>query len=271
MLNTNFDKKVNQILNEFAPAVLAAPAIPAGISKLATTIPLLLGLGTLGGIVLGGSSKPASSTPQVKSIGPIDLGGGVTIGTPTISPTTPEEIPANAPETGEKKQGQVAPTIEEPKLNSGELTQTAGVTTAPSYSQSQAPTTTPSTQYNVSTPQQIQQQTQTSPAPAVIPPTPVTRGGTPNIPNLQRPEEAYPIDQSLTPYAMNQNYRDTSKMSPQDIWRQVFSGKTPIEQDPVEFDAPEEVLQRFKKWKQESKGRKYEAPGAFGGLMDKPY
>lgn len=277
MLDTNFDRKANQLLIELAPAVLAAPAIPAGISKLAATIPLLIGLGTLGG-VLRSSSKPViTPTAPLQPAGTIDLKGGVTIGSPVISPNTPEEMPPVAPETSKEKQNQMAPAFRPPeqqKLNSGELSQvqSPGITSTPSYSQTQAPTTSPSVQSTTPVGQQTQQQTQSTPPPVLSP------GSQPQkktaLPDIGSAEEAYPVDYDLVPQAMNQSYRDTSRDTPWDVVRKTLSGEyKPVQQNavPDSSNSPKEIAQRFKQWKKESDKEKYGGPGAFGGLLDQPW
>lgn len=263
MLNTNFDKKANQILSELAPAVLAAPAIGQAAAPVISSLVVpawaaipaaLLALGTLGKALIGGRpSTPTQTTP---------------------TPTSPEEFPEISAPLPQKQvtptptQTQVSPETEtipevqpkvEPSTGTPTPVKTPVQTTSPDSQGAQAVPISQPVQQEIQRPEKI------------IPPASTPSGNkTPVIPPLQRPEEAFPVDYSLTPYAMGQSYRDNSKASPQDVWKQVFSGKSQVQQSPTEFDAPEEVLQKFKKWKQEQKTKKYEAPGAFGGLVGEP-
>jgi len=281
VIPNKFDKKANEILQilQESPAA-AAVAIPA----LTQVAPWITGLfsvlvGTMVGVG-GGAWAPPLPTPTETDVKPeVDKNKPKTY--PPLVPPIPS---TNAPDVVGGSTPGVSPAPDvvggTPEISAPVP---AGVKTPDVAQPVPADQAVPVDQSITNTAQNVEvkpaevaatqaavQTKQGSQAPVVVPPPKLNYTPTGSF-SFKRPEEGFPNYQSLTPYAMGQSYTDNSNLSPNQVWKQVMKGKQPIEELPADMQSPEEVAQRFKKWKADQTKRKYEGPGAFGGLVGDPH
>lgn len=276
MVYNNFDKKANELLVEFLPAVAPVALATPGLGSMATGLigGLIAVLGTAGAIYTGLKNKEPQPATAVTDQG---------ISKTEVQPVPPEQQPATSPNV--EKPGYVAP-VQTPALiptqpeirpgipgtasNTQQQPQTQSLQTipAPIPTTGQAQSTQPATPQPPQMPSQSGQQTSGS-LPVVAPP--------PGIPSYRSPYtkkpsiEAYPIDQQLGNINVpgtKTAYRDTFNLPAMKAF-DVGLNQPPVQQVEPQGDIPNAPKSLRAKYQHRAENpNEYEGTKAFGGIAN---
>lgn len=274
MVCNNFDKKANELLVEFLPAVAPMALATPGLGSMATGLigGLIAVLGTAGAIYTGLKNKEPQSAAVDQGTNKTEVQPVPSEQQPVTSPgvekpgyVTPAQTPALIP-----TQPEIRPSIPDAASNAQQQpqTQTPQTIPAPIPTTGQSQATQPGIPQPPQTPSQAGQQTSGS-LPVVVPPPSMSSY---RSPYTKKPSiEAYPIDQQLGNINVpgtKTAYRDTFNLPAMKAF-DVGINQPPVQQGEPQGDilnAPKSLRAKYQH--RAENPNEYEGTKAFGGIAN---